>query len=220
MSKFKVAYIDEVSEDIREFQRFADDFFETIPIQAFGELDDLYALILENHVDAVVVDHNLIEYDKTNTINYEGNDVVNKILETQDGFPVFVLTAYDEDAIDKNDDAKIVFEKRIMFASEEQPDAFEAGIKFKKLISKQIEKYKSRVADWEKTLLELLEKGQKEKLDANDEAEVLRLDSLIEKALDKRIAIPDKIKKDIEEDKLGNLLKKVDELSANLGKKE
>jgi len=219
MSKFKVAYIDELEEDTREFQRFADDFFEVIPIIPVGDLDALLALIIENHVDAVVVDHNLIEYDTTHTINYEGNDVVDKILETYNDFPVFVLTSYDEEAIDKNEDAKIVFEKKIMFASQEQEDAFEAGIKFKKLIFKQIEKYRSRVADWEKTLLELIEKGQKEKLDADEEVEVIRLDSLIEKALDKRIAVPDKIKKDIEEDKLGNLLKKVDELSQKLGKK-
>lgn len=219
MSKYKVAYIDEAAEDMREFQRFAEDFFEIIPITPVGELDDLHTMILENHVDAVVVDHNLIEYDTTHKINYEGNDVVNKIVETQNDFPVFVLTSYDEEAIDKNEDAKIVFEKKIMFASPEQPEAFEAGIKFKKLINIQIEKYRQRIADWESKLLSLIEKSKKEKLDADEEAEVIRLDSLIEKALDKRMTVPDTIKKGIEEDKLGNLLKKVDELTKKLEEK-
>jgi len=218
MNKFKVAYIDEVPEDLREFQRFANDFFEIIAIQAFGELDDLHALLLENHVDAVVVDHKLIEYDKTNTVNYEGNDVVNKILETQNGFPVFVLTTYDEEAIDKNDDAKIVFEKKIMFASKEQPDAFEAGVKFKKLIQKQIEKYKSRVEEWENKLIDLINKSKKQKLDAFEEAELIRLDSLIEKALDKKTQIPDVLRESFKSDELSELLKKVDDLAKKLEK--
>ena len=81
MNKYKVAYIDEVGEDIREFQRFAIDFFDVIPIEPVKEIDELVSSILENHVDAIVVDYNLIEYDKTHTINYQGNDVVNKILE-------------------------------------------------------------------------------------------------------------------------------------------
>jgi hypothetical protein len=218
MSKFKVAYIDEVEEDIREFQRFADDFFEIIPILPVGGLDDLHELILENHVDAVVVDHNLIEYDTTHTINYEGNDVINKILETQNDFPVFVLTSYDEEAIDKNEDAKIVFEKKIMFASKEQPEAFEAGIKFKKLINIQIEKYRSRITDWDNKLLALIEKSKKEKLDAFEEAEAIRLDSLIEKALDKKAQIPDVLREQIKSDELSELLKKVDDLTKKLEK--
>jgi hypothetical protein len=220
MNKYKIAYIDEVSEDIRDFQRFASDIFDVIPILPIGGedgLDKLLNSILENHIDAVVVDHNLIEFDKTATINYLGNDVVNMILERLEGFPVFVLTSYDEDAIDNNEDAKIVFEKKLMYASKEQPELFESGIKFKKLINKQIEKYKVRLEEAEKKLLELINLSKERQLDAFEEQELIKLDGEIERSLDKESQIPDKVRKMIEEDKLSELLNKVDDLAKKLG---
>lgn len=212
MNKYKVAYIDEVGEDIREFQRFAIDFFDVIPIEPVKEIDELVSSILENHVDAIVVDYNLIEYDKTHTINYQGNDVVNKILERLEDFPVFVLTSYDEDAIDNNEDAKIVFEKKLMYASKELPELYEAGIKFKKLINKQIEKYRNKIEEAEKKILALIEEGKKRNLSASEEDELKELDKLIEKSLNKKSIIPNIVRENQEAKDISLLLKKVDEL--------
>ena len=218
MSKFKVAYIDELGEDIREFQRFADDTFDIVPITPVKELDELVSTILDEHVDAIVVDFNLIEFDKTNTINYQGSDVVDRISEKLEDFPIFILTSYDEDAIDNNEDARIVFEKKIMYASKEQPEIYEAGIKFKKLINKQIEKYQLRIQEAETKLLVLIEESKTRPLNAFEEQELIKLDGEIERAFDKESQIPDRVREILEEDKLSKLLNKVDELAKKLNK--
>ncbi|HRH48672.1 MAG TPA: hypothetical protein PLP23_07970 [Panacibacter sp.] len=220
MTKYKVAYIDEFPEDVREFQRFASDIFEVIPLTPIADLEELVSKIFEIYVDAVVVDHNLIEYDITSTINYQGNDVVDKLQEKVEDFPIFVLTSYDEDAIDENEDARIVFEKKIMYASKEQKDVYDSGIKFKKLIVKQIEKYKSRIEENQKELLTLIKDSQQRELNAFEKQRLKELDSKIEKALDKESQIPDILRDEKEALLISELLRKVDELAKKLENKK
>ncbi|MCD4746959.1 MAG: hypothetical protein K8R58_11745 [Bacteroidales bacterium] len=212
MSKYKVAFIDEFSEDVREFQRFAGDTFDVVPITPLSDLDELVAVILESHVQAVVIDHNLIEYDKTESINYLGNDVVDKINEVLLDFPVFVLTSYDEDAIDRNDDARIVYEKKLMYASKEQTELFEMGLKFKRLISKQVEKYQRKIEDNEKELLKLINISKERALTEPEEKELMRLDNFIEMSLNKKGIVPEYLKQSTHSERLERLLEKVDNL--------
>ena len=208
MSKYKIAYIDESDVDIRKFQRFARNYFEVIPVKPNREKEITAATILESHIDAVIADFDLSEQDET--IHYTGADLVSLILEERELFPVFILTSYEDDAISKGEDVNIVYEKSEMANGE----------KFLERVKTQIEKYYNKLNEAEIRLLALIEKGKAAKLDAQEEAELEELDSLIEKSLNKKIIIPDKIKKDTEEDKLGDLLKKVDELANKLEKKE
>lgn len=212
MSKYKIAFIDEVPEDIREFQRFASDTFDVIPFAPLPDLDELVTVLIESHVQAVVVDHDLIEFDKTESINYKGNDLVDKINELMQDFPVFVLTAYDEDAIDSNDDARIVHEKKLMSASKEQAEIYELGVKFKRLISKQIEKYIRKLEDSERELLDLIEISKTRALTEPEEKELIYLDNFIEKSLNKKSAVPEDLKRFTNSERLEKILEKVDEL--------
>lgn len=207
MSKYRVAYIDESDVDIRKFQRFARNYFEVVPFKPNSEKEITAEAILESKVDAVIADFDLSEQDET--IHYTGAELVSLILEERELFPVFILTSYEDDAISKGEDVNIVYEKSEMANGE----------KFLERVKNQIEKYYNKLDEAEKKLLALIEKGQQTKLDAQEEKELADLDSLIEKSLNKKIVVPDKIKKDTEEDKLGDLLKKVDELAKKLEKK-
>jgi hypothetical protein len=57
-------------------------------------------------------------------------------------------------------------------------------------------------------------------LNAAEEEEVLRLDSFIEKALDKKSLVPEIMKKNTESESLLNLLKAVDDLKKKLTSNE
>jgi len=207
MSKYKVAYIDESEADVRKFQRFARNYFDVVPIKPSNEKEATVLAVLESHVDAVIADFDLSEQDPT--IHYNGANLVSSILEERDMFPVFILTSFEDDAVSKGEDVNIVYEKSEMANGE----------KFLERVKTQIEKYYHKLEESEKRLLALIEKGKVTKLDVQEEQELAELDSLIERALDKKIVVPDKIKMNAEEDKLGDLLSKVDELVKKLEKK-
>lgn len=207
MSKYKVAYIDESEADIRKFQRFARNYFDVVPIKPSVEKETTVIAVLESHVDAVIADFDLSELDPT--IHYNGANLVSSIIEEREMFPVFILTSFEDDAVSKGEDVNIVYEKSEMANGE----------KFLERVKTQIEKYYHKLDESEKRLLALIEKGRVTKLDVQEEKELSELDSIIERALDKKIVVPDKIKKDAEEDKLGDLLSKVDELVKKLEKK-
>lgn len=206
--KFKIAYIDEDQSDIRRFQRFSYNFFEVVPIIPKDSIEETCNEILESHVDAIVSDFEFAE--QISTVHYNGTDLVSLFLKKREGFPVFILTSYEDDAISKGEDVNIIYEKKEM----------DEGEQFLERVKAQIEKYKHKLETDEKRLLELIAESKKRKLDALEREELAELDSKIEKALDKESRISNILRDDKEASELSELLKKVDELAKSLGKKD
>jgi HPt (histidine-containing phosphotransfer) domain-containing protein len=206
--KFKIAYIDEDQSDIRRFQRFSYNFFEVVPIIPKDSIEETCNEILESHVDAIVSDFEFAE--QISTVHYDGTDLVSLFLKKREGFPVFILTSYEDDAISKGEDVNIIYEKKEM----------DEGEQFLERVKAQIEKYKHKLETEEKRLLELIAESKKRKLDALEREELAELDSKIEKALDKESRISNILREDKEASELSELLKKVDELAKSLGKKD
>jgi HPt (histidine-containing phosphotransfer) domain-containing protein len=206
MTKFKVAYIDESETDIRRFQRFSFNYFEIVPIMPLPSISDTINKIMESNVDGIIADFDLSEQDPK--IHFDGTDLVRKVLGKREGFPVFILTSFEDDAISKGDDVNIVYEKKEM----------DQGRKFLDRVKTQIEKYKHQLELNENRLLELLQESQKRNLDAFEKQELKELDSKIEKALDKESQIPNVLRDNEKSDELGALLKAVDQLADKLKK--
>ncbi len=206
--KYKIAYIDEDQSDTRRFQRFSYNFFEVVAIIPKDSIEDTCNEILENHVDAIVSDFDFAE--QLSTVHYDGTDLVSLFLKKREGFPVFILTSYEDDAISKGEDVNIIYEKKEM----------DEGEQFLERVKAQIEKYKHKLETDEKRLLELIAESKKRKLDALEKEELAELDSKIEKALDKESRISNILRDDKEASELSELLKKVDELAKSLGKKD
>lgn len=206
--KFKIAYIDEDQSDIRRFQRFSYNFFEVVPIIPKDSIEETCNEILESHVDAIVSDFEFTE--QISTVHYDGTDLVSLFLKKREGFPVFILTSYEDDAISKGEDVNIIYEKKEM----------DEGEQFLERVKAQIEKYKHKLETNEKRLLGLIAESKKRKLDALEREELAELDSKIEKALDKESRISNILREDKEASELSELLKKVDELAKSLGKKD
>lgn len=205
--KFKIAYIDEDQSDIRRFQRFSYNFFEVVPIIPKDSIEETCNEIIESHVDAIVSDFEFAE--QISTVHYDGTDLVSLFLKKREGFPVFILTSYEDDAISKGEDVNIIYEKKEM----------DEGEQFLERVKAQIEKYKHKLETDEKRLLELIAESKKRKLDALEREELAELDSKIEKALDKESRISNILREDKEASELSELLKKVDELAKSLGEK-
>lgn len=206
--KYKIAYIDEGQSDTRRFQRFSYNFFQVVPIIPKDSIEDTCNEILENHVDAIVSDFDFAE--QLSTVHYDGTDLVSLFLKKREGFPVFILTSYEDDAISKGEDVNIIYEKKEM----------DEGERFLERVKAQIEKYKHKLETDEKRLLELIAESKKRKLDALEKEELAELDSKIEKALDKESRISNVLRNDKEASELSELLKKVDELAKTLEKKD
>lgn len=207
MAKFKIAYIDESDADTRRFQRFSYNYFEIIPFVPNDSIEETCNNILESHVDAIISDFDFSE--QLSTIHYDGTDLVSLFLKKREGFPVFILTSYEDDAISKGEDVNIIYEKKEM----------DQGETFLQRVKAQIEKYKHKLETEENRLLELIAESKSRKLDALEIEELAELDSKIEKALDKESRIPNILKDDKESSELSELLKKVDELTKKLDDK-
>lgn len=206
--KFKIAYIDEDQTDTRRFQRFSYNFFDVIPIIPKDSIDDTCNEILESNVDAIISDFDFSE--QLSTVHYDGTDLISLFLKKREGFPVFILTSYEDDAISKGEDVNIIYEKK----------EIDEGEKFLERVKAQIEKYKHKLEADENRLLDLIAESKKRNLDAIEREELAELDSKIEKALDKESRIPNILRDDKEASELSELLKKVDELAKKLDNKK
>jgi hypothetical protein len=198
MARYRIGYIDESIEDVRAFQRYAHDHFEVVPIEPIADIDELIGKVFDEKVRAVVVDFDLTEHN--NTIHYTGADLVEKLHEKIDNFPIFILTSFAEDAENKGDDVNIVYEKTLMFNKDD---------KFLNRVKIQIEKFEHKINEKEEKLFKLLDK---ENLTEDDETEILKLNFEIEKTLDKLNAKPLIQFNPTNEERLKSLINKVDSL--------
>lgn len=208
MAKFKIAYVDESEADTRRFQRFSYNYFEVIPFIPKDSIEETCNEILESHVDAIISDFDFAE--QLSTVHYDGTDLVSLFLKKREGFPVFILTSYEDDAISKGEDVNIIYEKKEM----------DEGEMFLQRVKAQIEKYKHKAEIEETRLFELISESKKRKLNAFEMQELSELDSKIEKSLDKESQIPNILRDDKEASELSELLKKVDELAKKLDSKK
>jgi DNA-binding NarL/FixJ family response regulator len=209
---YKVAYIDEVDSDIRSFKRSvllrANTKFEVVVVKPKEDINETVKDILDSSVDAIVSDFKLSE--EAPNVHYNGSDIINAILEIREDFPVFILTSFEQDAEDKGSDVNIVYEK---------VDVQESSKFFDKVIH-QIKKHKAKIESAEIRILELKEKQKDDTLTMSEEQELLDLDSLVSKSLDKRGFIKDDIRVSTNTDRLQALINKADDIIEAINKQK
>ncbi|WP_367391802.1 hypothetical protein [Lewinella sp. LCG006] len=217
---YKILFIDEQQEDIDSFKDYIEEkdlegIFEVLDKYPLKSLESMIEEVMSMHVDAVITDFRLNEYKENIDYNvpYDGTQLVEGILSEREDFPCFVLTSFDDEAVGKSEDVNIVYIKGILHGTEKET---KAKATFLDRLKNQIIHYKSKLEKAELRLIELLEKSKTQELDAFEEDELLKLDSLIEKSLDKKYVVPDTVKRTIESKSLSELLNAVDELKKKL----
>lgn len=206
--KYRVGYVEDDPFELRRFQQFADNDFEVIAydLNENTSLESLFRKVIESGVSALVIDYDLKDKE---FVRFNGEEVVDKINEELHNFPVIILTAYEDDALDAVEDPNIVYDKERM-RDEKQT--------LLKRIRIKIENYHKKLEESEAELLKLIEKNDKEGLSAWEEDRMIELDNFLEKSVSKRDKIPSAWKRPGGLEKLNELVRKTDELLREMKK--
>jgi hypothetical protein len=217
---YKIVYIDEYQDDIDDFLDYFDEKdsnkdFEIKTLLPVESIEKMIDLIFQESPAAIISDFQLNEYKTTVKCNvpYTGVELSEKIFEEKHGYPCFVLTSYDDNAIRDSQDVNIIYIKDILHGIEDKSNA---KANFLDIIKHQIKHYRSRISNAEKELLELIEKSNTKDLNAKEEARLLELDGFIEKSTNKKSALPDQLKGTKNLDALHVLIANTDKLLEEL----
>lgn len=105
----------------------------------------IWPLILENMLDALIVDYRLYE---SGEVTYTGNDIISEVQQHNRHFPLFIMTSYENDAFSQCEDVLIIRDKR-MFQNEEEL------VRFKQTLKGHIDAYYKKESKYRQRLLEL-----------------------------------------------------------------
>lgn len=209
---YKILFIDEES---TQHDRFLD-YFEQVCPEIVPECEyplstvpEMLQRIEELCADAVVADFRLNEMrtDIRYNVNYNGIELINAIREQRDGFPCFVITSHDDEAVNGSDDVNLVYIKDIL-----RPAADKAKVTFAERITRQVDKYRSRIGNARQELSVLIDRRNSGNANVHDEERIIELDSFLEKSLDSYDSIPEQLKELSNLERLNTLIGKVDDL--------
>ncbi len=201
MKKHKVAYIDEKRSDIDRFQRRVYETLDVLPFVPKPNLDEFVQELLNSGAEAFVVDFRLNEYrvDVEGPITYNGSKLIEKILAFRKGFPCFVLTSFDDHAIQEMEDVNYVYPKKILV------DPL-GKTTFAEKIRIQIEHYQATLRKNSERFEMLVERSRTQELTEAEESELLKLDSFLESVLDDRESLPPEKKSQLAVGKIDELI--------------
>lgn len=199
---YKIAYIDENVHDRHNFQDYVKyastaQSFELEVIEPEHPLDDFVVKLLESHYHAFIIDFFLSE--KNSKIKYDGWLLAERILEVREKFPIFILTAREDDALKGSDDVNIVYEKNKIVHGEDDGDFLEK-------VKLQIEKYEKRVKKAEQRILTLLDSQKSRALTYTEEDELVENSIFIERSLNKTASVPKDLQSQSGEKHLDDIL--------------
>ncbi len=212
----KILFIDEEQEALDDFLDYVElsstkDIIEVQTKFPLEHLEEMIELIFEINPDAIITDFRLNEMktDIKYNVPYDGVELVQELLKIRTSFPCFVLTAFDDLAVEESDDVNKVYIKNILHNNKEES---KAKAKFLDRVITQIEHYKSKINKAEEELLKLIELRKSGKANISDEERIITLDNFLENIIDNKHALPLEFKTLSNEDRLNRLLSAVDKI--------
>ena len=149
--KIKICFIDEEATWRMEAYRNFKDEFEVHIVeddQFPKEVSGMWQIITDADADVVIVDYRLNE---SGILSYTGESVLREIRKHNLYLPVFMVTSYEDNAIQECDEVQIIRGKNVLNTAENLS-------KFKHLISAAVERYQKKKAESEKIVQELSRK--------------------------------------------------------------
>ncbi|EPU0815563.1 UNVERIFIED_ORG: DNA-binding NarL/FixJ family response regulator [Pantoea agglomerans] len=218
---YKILFIDEEDDAIDDFKDYADETTTSEQILIVAEfpqptLEEMIQTIIKINPDAIITDFMLNE-KKTSIkygVEYNGIELVKNFTSKRDGFPCFVMTSFDDDAVKESDDVNIVYIKEILHS--EKSSNVKASF-LEKVVS-QIAHYRSRIESYENELKELIELRNNGKANISDENRIIVLDQFLEQSIDRQSSIPMEFKELSNTKRLNEILLKVDNLLSKIKK--
>lgn len=216
MANYRILLIDEEKDTFDDFKDYLDisstkDSIEVITMFPLEDLSEMIEAIFKTNPNAIITDFRLNEMktDIDYNVPYDGVELVEEFLKFRNSFPCFVLTAFDDLAVNASEDVNKVYIKNILHNNKEES---KAKAKFLDRVINQIEHYQTKIISAESELLELIKLRESGKASISDENRIIELDSFLENVIDRKSSIPPEYKKLSNDDRLSELLKKVDTL--------
>lgn len=184
MQKYKIGYLDEESQWIDKFMfRFKDDFdIYTFKLDSNTTIDDIIKQVIDEELDCLVADFELKEAD---TIQFNGDEVIEVLHDRYPYFPVFIITSKDEDdVLNQVEDNDIV---RLKDELDTKPDIL------KHRINNKISSYYGQIEKAERLIQDLVEKRNAEGLSPNEEQNLIDQYSFLGKINPDDRLIPDSL---------------------------
>lgn len=177
--------------------------YQLIPeeIALYSEMDEVITEIIEKKVDCVIIDYRLSSYG---SVGFTGVDLAKRLNSIKHGFPIFLLTAYEDDIYTKE-----IFDVYQVFDFDRYQNDEQERAELNRKIIEQILKYRKERTAWEAELESLLPHSGES---ADVDSRILELDGYIEDSIDGRTAITSELKKKLVEGKLDLLISKLDEI--------
>lgn len=209
---YKILFIDEEKGQREEFEDYMDRFedkAEAICIYPSNSLEKTIEEINDHHPDAIISDYKLNEIKENIKYNvpFNGSELMDAYLNEWPGFPCFVLTSFDDLAVNNSADVNIIYVKKNVFNEPE-----DVKVPFAERIFHQIEHYRKRIADAQAEINILIEKRRSGEASAAEEQKLIDLDTFIEHSLGKSTSVPKNMKELSNTSRLNDLINKVDEL--------
>lgn len=172
-----------------------------VELTLIDNLDNMVEVTYASKLDALIIDYNL---SSQQNISYSGIDLVKAIQNRLCEFPIFVLTSYQDDLF-----LKECFDVYQVFDFERYIEDQNERIELNSKIVEQIKKYRSSIVRWKEELSTLLPKiGTNSKIDER----IIELDTKIEKSIDGLSALSEKMKEDLDVNRIQSLINKIDQL--------
>jgi hypothetical protein len=181
-----IAYVDEQPDERDNF--FADaydsELFDEIHlVHPKADISETVSELLELGIEALITDFNLAD---AAPINYSGEDLVAQYLKIRAGFPCFIRTSYEEEALNTSADVNRIYSKDVRQMEH-------AGRPLFHRISLQIEHRRKELDTWQDELQTLLAVPDPNRT-AADVERILDLDTLLEASISNVQRLPKEVK--------------------------
>lgn len=180
---------------------YSDYNLNLIPIDVEQSCEQIVNEIIANNYDGIIIDYDFTSFAKTPN---NGVKIAKQINKKVSGYPLFILTAYEEQLFDNE-----LFDAYQIYNYDNYLNNIKATKEFHSRLIEQILKSRKQKLLWETELKSLLKKaGTSVEIDSR----ILDLDNKLEKSLDKECALDPKLKEDLSSNKLVELLQKIDKV--------
>ena len=190
---------DEDGQPLKE--KYAGYELEPVELALAETTDDMVERVLEAGLDAVIIDYKL---SSQQSISYSGVTLAKALNLRLWGFPIFVLTTYQDDLFDHE-----LFDSYLVFDFDRYIGDDQERIEFNSKLIEQIKKYRIEMENCKLELEDLLPRAGES---ASIDARILELDSQLERSIYGNAAISLPIKKDFTAEKINELISKIDSL--------
>ncbi|QOS77065.1 hypothetical protein JNUCC31_19875 [Paenibacillus sp. JNUCC31] len=190
---YRIAYIDDETNIVRQFQATMDEDFDVIEIDLKENIEDMIEDIIESKVSAVVIDFNL--NSSKSEIHYNGVDLLNYLFGVMENFPGYILTSFESEAEGTLLDPDLIRAKEFV---RDHKDWFVHKLK-KKIEShnKQIDLFKSELSNLNRKF---------PNLNSKEEERLIFLDDYLEKNSNGYKSLPSEVKKISNDARLDRLI--------------